>query len=503
MTIGFIVWGASLLVGAGVLVATVKTPTLWQWRKLLGEAIVGTFLIGGIFVVVSGLSPVVVMALEAIQIWMLLLASRLSFGRLDEAFLQKSTVINVIVGLALVCLTYLSIHFFSMFSPEFTLIALAGVSILVATLFLCQILWTFRRFNLPNPTFSMRQLPTVSVCIPARNEDRDLAECIAAVLRSDYPKLEVIVLDDCSQDRTADVIKSFAHDGVRFVQGEVPATGWLGKNQAMQTMAEHASGQWLLFISVDTLLGRSSVTKLVHYALAEKKQMVSVLPQNHDAAGLNTVLGTLQYFWQVALPVTLRRVPVSGKCWLIKAEALTSIGGFDSVKHKIMPEGSFARRLFSQDSYRFFVSDARFDASTAKTRAEQMRTSVRLLYPVFKRQPFLVLLGVASLAVLLLLPFCMLVIALFVGSVGLFAANFIAVALLIIGYMLVLLRTHPGSWVVGFWFLPATVLQEVLLLMTSMLSYEFSDVNWKGRNVCYPVISRGLRSMPLRTESKH
>ena len=51
-------------------------------------------------------------------------------------------------------------------------------------------------------------------------------------IASDYPKLEIIVLDDCSQDRTAEIIRNFAHDGVRFIQSEDNKDNWLDKNKA-------------------------------------------------------------------------------------------------------------------------------------------------------------------------------------------------------------------------------------------------------------------------------
>ncbi|HEU5187367.1 MAG TPA: glycosyltransferase, partial [Candidatus Saccharimonadales bacterium] len=388
------------------------------------------------------------------------------------------------------------------FAPEILLGLLASLSAAVALLFLRQALWTFRRFALPKPSLSLKQLPSVSVCVPARNEDHELAECIAAVLRSDYPKLEALVLDDCSQDKTADIIKSFAHDGVRFVQGDEPATGWLGKNQAMNTLAEHASGQWLLFLSADSQLGPGSISQLVHYALAANKQMLSVLPQNLGGPSAATLLGTLQYYWQIVFPITKRRVPVSGKAWFIQAKTLKKLGGFDSVKHKIIPEGSFARRLFAEDAYRFFVSDARLALTTSKNRNAQIRTSIRLLYPTFKRQPMFVLFGLFGLS-LLLLPFCVVVLAALWGNWWLLAAGAIALTLLFAGYVLVVRRTQPVAWLASSVCLPLVLAQEMVLCVISMLRYEFSEVSWKGRNVCYPVISGGRRSTPLAEESTH
>ena len=61
-------------------------------------------------------------------------------------------------------------------------------------------------------------------------------DCLERVVASTYPKLEIIVLDDHSQDNTSALIKSFAHKGVRFVEGTKLPEGWLGKNHALQLL---------------------------------------------------------------------------------------------------------------------------------------------------------------------------------------------------------------------------------------------------------------------------
>src|SRR6202042_3117366 len=77
-------------------------------------------------------------------------------------------------------------------------------------------------------TYSDRELPTLTVAIPARNETDDLEACLRSLVSCNYPKLEILVLDDCSQERhTPEIIRSFAHDGVQFIAGEVPEARWL------------------------------------------------------------------------------------------------------------------------------------------------------------------------------------------------------------------------------------------------------------------------------------
>ena len=98
-------------------------------------------------------------------------------------------------------------------------------------------------------SFSLRsqkivdEIPSVSVCIAARNETHAMTQCLERVIATDYPKLEIIVLDDGSRDDTSILIKSFAHAGVRFVEGKTLQDGWLGKNYAQYTLAKEASGK--------------------------------------------------------------------------------------------------------------------------------------------------------------------------------------------------------------------------------------------------------------------
>src|ERR1700757_357867 len=86
-----------------------------------------------------------------------------------------------------------------------------------------------------------KDLPTVSVCISARNETHAMTQCLERVVASEYPKLEVIVLDDGSRDDTLLLIKSFAFAGVRFIEGKPLPEGWLGKNYAQSILANEAS----------------------------------------------------------------------------------------------------------------------------------------------------------------------------------------------------------------------------------------------------------------------
>lgn len=466
----------------------------WRRRRLIAEVSAGLLLAGLPFLAVTQFSLLSQIFLALVHLWGLLLVARILFGRLPEVFLRRSTHVNSIIALGLFIVVFdARLLIDTMRVPElpYDKLLIFGLllSIVVSLGFLYQIFWTLKHYRLRHidTSLQLKDLPTVTLAIPARNETHALQASLQAAVASDYPKLEIIVLDDCSQDKTSAVIRAFAHDGVRFVQGDVPAEGWLGKNQAMRTLTEQASGDYIIFAGVDTHLSPQSVSKLVAYALSNKLEMVTVLPQRRDRVSGATLFASLRYYWQIAMPITARRVPVASQAWLIRRVTLKKIGGFEAVQQKIVPEAHFARILFVHDQYRFVISNIDLGITTAKHWTSQIESSIRFLYPTCKRQPYVVLLATLLLGGVMMLPFIVLA-TMPSDNLHIFVPSLIAAMLLWLGYGLVVIRTHPHSWVLTWLLFPISLLQEAVLLVASMCTYEFGDVNWKGRNVCYPVI---------------
>lgn len=498
MSISLFLWLLPTLFALLLLLGVGHYDWAWRRRRVLAEAAVGLVLASAWLVFATELAVGLQVLLVLLELWVVLLGARLLFGRLPVPFLRSSTQLNsaLALGVFIVVLdVWLAVQGLGI--PEMNYEKLLIVALLLSTVvglgFLYQILWTLKHYRLRklDSAIRLRDLPTVTLAIPARNETHALEASLRAAVASEYPKLEIIVLDDCSQDRTSQIIRSFAREGVRFVQGDVPAEGWLGKNQALRTLAEHASGEYIVFADVDTHLSPQSIDKLVAYTLSHKQEMVAVLPTRRDGWNAATLLTTLRYYWQIALPLTARRVPVASQCWLIRRATLAKLGGFDAVRQKIVPEGYFARILFVHDQYRFIVSNDELGVTTAKKWSSQIDTAIRFLYPTFRRQPLVVLLGLLAIAALFVTPFATLLAS--PRDMEVLVPAVVACGLLWLGYVLVIVRTHSFTWPVTLLLMPLSLVQELVLLVASMLAYEFGDVNWKGRNVCYPVIERSTK----------
>lgn len=343
-------------------------------------------------------------------------------------------------------------------------------------------------------TLREAELPTLSVLIPARNETDDLISCLQTLIKSTYPKLEIIVLDDRSQNkRTPEIIKDFAHDGVRFIAGKETPAPWLAKNFAYQQLSEVASGELILFCGVDTRFAPETLGLMVEELIQNKKTMLSFMPANVvPKAGQfeSLFVQPSRYAWELALPRrVLERPPVLSTAWLIRHATLRASGGFKAVVRAATPERYFARfSATHNDGYRFLQSDSQHGLTCLKSFDEQRSTSIRTRYPQLHQSLELTALT-SSLELLILVgPFIAYINGLF-GKVGLqFAVADIACITLITAYAQISNVTYRRFLVRSLWLLPFAAIYDVALLNYSMYRYEFSTVEWKGRNAALPVM---------------
>ncbi len=126
--------------------------------------------------------------------------------------------------------------------------------------------------------------PRVSIIVPARNEEKDIAATLAGLLALDYSNYEVIAVNDRSTDATGPRMDEVAdspaaHGLLRVVHVAELPSGWMGKTHAMWTAAAQATGDWLLFTDADVLFKPDSVRRVVAYAEAEKADHVVLFPR--------------------------------------------------------------------------------------------------------------------------------------------------------------------------------------------------------------------------------
>ena len=328
----------------------------------------------------------------------------------------------------------------------------------------------------------VENMPSVTVCIPARNEDHAMSDCLARVVASTYPKLEIIVLDDHSHDNTSALIKAFAHKGVRFVEGTKLPEGWLGKNHALQGLLKEASGSYILFMDVDTRLAPDSIEQLVAYAQQEAASMVSVLPRREDGRRPSVIFSPLRYFWEIMFH--RKSSPASSSsAWLLHRQTfLDRWLSFAPFKDAVQPESRIASELMAAGKYRFLIGTKLLGISYEKKWRSQLLTSTRLLFPLLQKKTRSCIIAVLDLLIVAT-PLWVILAGINTGwnfnqlIAGIFFFMFAGL------YATYLKSAWNQGYILGGLLWGVIIIQESVLIVASVIAYTKQTVIWKGRRI--------------------
>jgi glycosyltransferase involved in cell wall biosynthesis len=413
----------------------------------------------------------------------------------------------VLSGLQLAALCCLLLVQSMSLNPNVWLIGLAALDILGAVVLALTIDRQGRVTLAPNNLTGRAGLdmPALTVAIPARNETADLEACLQTLVKSSYLKLEILVLDDCSQNlHTPEIIRQFAHDGVRFIAGSVPPDNWLAKNFAYKQLLDESNGELVLFCGVDARFEPNALTAIVETMLDRRKTMLSVMPRNLVPARFKLEALLVQpgrYAWELALPRRwLDRPPVLSSCWVAQRHMLNEAGGFAAVTRAILPERYFARyAALHHDGYSFLQSGEQLGLASAKGFDEQRATAVRMRYPSLHRRIELTALVSIVECLLLVWPYIGLVDSLIRRQWSFACIDASSCLMLSYTYSQIVRITYQRPLLRALWLFPFAAIYDVALLNYSLWRYEFDEVIWKGRNVCIPVM-RVLPHLPSLIE---
>lgn len=136
--------------------------------------------------------------------------------------------------------------------------------------------------------------PRISILFAARDEEEKMPAALATLMEIDYPNLEVVAVDDRSNDSTGRILDGFAsaHGRLRVVHvAELPA-GWLGKPHALQKAFEASSGDWLLFTDADVRFKPDALRRAVALSKARNLDHLTLMGDVEMVGFWETVLIT-------------------------------------------------------------------------------------------------------------------------------------------------------------------------------------------------------------------
>ncbi|WP_188112065.1 glycosyltransferase family 2 protein [Aquimarina sp. RZ0] len=121
----------------------------------------------------------------------------------------------------------------------------------------------------------------VSILIPARNEEENIGTLLEQLSTFEHSKLEIIVYNDHSTDKTESIIRDWAArtSNITLVNGDVLPQGWLGKNHACHQLAQAATGDILLFLDADVSVKKDVIKRSISYLQKYELHLLSIFPK--------------------------------------------------------------------------------------------------------------------------------------------------------------------------------------------------------------------------------
>jgi len=240
------------------------------------------------------------------------------------------------------------------------------------------------------------ETPLVSVLIAAKDEEANIETAVRTMLDQDYPNFELIVINDRSADRTPEILERIraerGGDKLKVIHIKQLGEGWFGKNNAMREGAAMARGDWLCFGDADCRqLSRKTLSAAVRYALAEKIDFLSLLPELERHSAWERIIqpacSAVMIYWFQPEKVNNPKCPTAyanGAFMLMRRSCYEAIGGHEAVRTEVNEDMHLAR-LAKKKGQRLFViqNDGLYSVRMYTTFREIWRGWSRIFFGCF------------------------------------------------------------------------------------------------------------------------
>lgn len=195
----------------------------------------------------------------------------------------------------------------------------------------------------------------VSVLIPARNEAANIGLLLHSLKTHDYKNIEVIVLDDMSEDETYNICSKFSETDTRFrvVKGEPLPEKWLGKNFACCQLTKYAKGDFFLFLDADEIVQDGLINNAINRMHINKLSLLSLFTnQIMVTRGEQLVVPMMHFILLNLLPLRLVKLiknpavsAASGQFMLFNSKDYKENQWHEQVKDQVVEDVEIIKRV--------------------------------------------------------------------------------------------------------------------------------------------------------------
>jgi cellulose synthase/poly-beta-1,6-N-acetylglucosamine synthase-like glycosyltransferase len=215
----------------------------------------------------------------------------------------------------------------------------------------------FVQIRTPKRTSELTE--TVGVLVPMRNEAANV-EGLIPTLAAQEGSFRFYLLDDNSEDQTFELLQHFTKADSRFtvIKGTALKDKWVGKTWALQQLFDASSEEILVSIDADVRLTNDAINKAVTALNSAQLDFISPYPrQIAKTFAERLIQPLLQWSWLTTVPLRYAEksgqksmAVANGQFFVVRRPALTSIGGYQSVKHAVIDDVFLARELVKNGS---------------------------------------------------------------------------------------------------------------------------------------------------------
>ncbi len=332
----------------------------------------------------------------------------------------------------------------------------------------------------------------VSVLIPLRNEEENVVDLITNLKALSYPNIEVLVLNDNSEDHTLPLLTKHTKRDDRFtiLEGEELPPSWNGKVFACHQLSERAKGSYLLFIDADMRLHKDTIQASLEMLRRTKASMLSGFPAFPVSLLLEKLLVPLQHFvvnfHLPLLPANHTTRPAftaaHGAFILVDHKAYKRVGGHRSIQNSLIDDVHLSR-TFKVNGYRSILANVTKFTTCYMYRSNKdvWEGFTKNLFPGLGRSRLLVSILFLFYGCFYFLPAVLLIIGVVSYTIG------EPMYSLFIPYILITLQKAWVDWktnqsILLSFMMPISSLAFMCLLINSMMKgIKQKGYVWKGR----------------------
>lgn len=322
----------------------------------------------------------------------------------------------------------------------------------------------------------------LTVLVPLRNEEKNIEPLIASLKKQrGLLNFKIVLIDDNSTDRTRRLCSEAISNDSRFsllVGRELPK-GWLGKPFALKQGLELCDSELIILIDADVRLKENAISEAATLFTAKDLAFISVYPKEIALTWSERLIQPLlQWSWLVSVPLKIAErssreslAIANGQFFLLRKSSLMAVGGFDSIRDKVIDDIALARVLLKNGFHGTVIDGSRVAECRMYQSWEELRNGYSKSLPVAFGGWF----GSSLVVMLLFLTGVLPLAFVLTGStIGITSLTLIYLSRLLSA------RVTGGRWIDAI----AHPLSSVLLIYMIMHSWRTrGKILWKGRAV--------------------